>query len=101
MSGSPALRVISVGLGVLSVVLIMVNAGLLWANQSVEAEVANRQRFINQTAQLSRVNNALARALGNSAENNKDSRLSELLVQQGITLAPDTSPDLPAAGASP
>lgn len=101
MSGSQALRVISLGLGVLSVVLIMLNAGLLWANQSVEAEVANRQRFINQTAQLSRVNNALARALANSAENKKDSRLSELLVQQGITLAPDTGPDLPAAGEAP
>jgi len=101
MHRSQALHLVSLGLGVLSAVLVVLNVGLLWANQTIEAEIASRQQYINQSAQLSRVNNALARALANSAENNKDGRLSELLAQQGITLAPEASTQSPTVGVPP
>jgi len=52
-------------------------------NRSIQAEVNRRQQFINQSIQLSRVNEALLRAL--TAAANTDEKLRDLLAQNGIT----------------
>jgi hypothetical protein len=69
----------------LSVILVISNGILFLVNQEAQAAINRRQQFINQSAQLGRVNEALVRALATSAANNKDDQLRDLLAQHGIT----------------
>jgi uncharacterized membrane protein YeiB len=80
-----ALFWISTALAGLSVILVVSNGILFLVNQEAQAAVNRRQQFINQSAQLGRLNEALVRALATSAANNKDDQLRELLAQHGIT----------------
>jgi hypothetical protein len=59
-------------------------------NRSVQAEVNQRQQFINQSIQLGRLNDALIRALAAAAVEHNDDKLRELLAQNGITINPTT-----------
>ena len=88
------LNTASLVLAGLSLVLVLVNAGLVLTNQTMQADVAGRAQFINQSAQLGQVNTALVRALATSAVNNKDDRLGDLLAKQGITyrVTPNANP---------
>jgi hypothetical protein len=76
----------SIGLGVGTLILLAVNVFLVESNQTVQAEVNQRQQFINQTIQLSRVNEVLVRMLANAAVSANDDKLRDLLAQQGITV---------------
>ncbi|MBV8653849.1 MAG: hypothetical protein JO255_20490 [Alphaproteobacteria bacterium] len=69
----------------LSVVLVVVNGVIFLTDQSAQAEVNQRQQFINQSAQLGRVQEGLIRALALSAANNKDDQLRDLLAQFNIS----------------
>jgi hypothetical protein len=75
-----------VGLSALTLVLVVTYIVLVQDNRSVQAEVNQRQQFINQSIQLGRVNEALIRALAAAAQSNNDDRLRELLTQNGITI---------------
>jgi hypothetical protein len=77
---------IIVGLSGLTLVLVVTYIFLVQDNRSVQAEVNQRQQYINQSIQLGRVNEALIRALATAAVSNKDDRLRELLTQNGITI---------------
>jgi hypothetical protein len=77
---------IGVGLSGLTLLLVVAYIVLVQDNRSVQAEVNQRQQFINQSIQLGRVNEALIRALATAALSNKDDRLRELLTQNGITI---------------
>jgi hypothetical protein len=77
---------IAVGLSGLTLLLVVVYIVLVQDNRSVQMQVNQRQQFINQSVQLSRVNDALIRALATAAVNNKDDRLRDLLTQNGITI---------------
>jgi hypothetical protein len=96
----------SVALGVASLVLVVTNVILISQNQVVQAQVNQRQQFINQSIQLSRVNDVLVRLLANAAVSAKDDKLRDLLAQQGITVTASpsasgsTTPAQPAAPAA-
>jgi hypothetical protein len=75
-----------VGLSALTLVLVVTYIVLVQDNRSVQAEVNQRQQFINQSIQLGRVNEALIRALAAAAQSNNDDRLRGLLTQNGITV---------------
>jgi hypothetical protein len=77
---------IGVGLSGLTFVLVVIYIVLVQDNRLVQAEVNQRQQFINQSIQLGRVNEALIRALATTAVSSKDDKLRELLTQNGITI---------------
>jgi hypothetical protein len=66
--------------------------------RSIQRDVSQRQQFINQSAQLGRVNEALVRALAQAALKENDDRLRDLLSQNGITI--NVTPT-PATGSAP
>jgi hypothetical protein len=90
---------VSTGLAGISVVLVIGNGFLFLTNQSAQAVINQRQQFINQSAQLGRLQEGLVRALATSAANNKDDQLRDLLAQHGIsfTVNPPAAPGAPAA----
>ncbi len=100
LSGSAATYWISVGLGALTLGLVVVNFAVLSSNQSVQAEVNQRQQFINQSNQLSRVNDVLIRTIATAAVNAKDDKLRDLLAQQGVSLTFTPGGSTPAPGSA-
>jgi hypothetical protein len=90
------------GLAGITLVLVVVYVVLVQENRSVQAEVNQRQQFINQGIQLGRINDALIRALAAAAVDNNDDKLRELLAQNGITINPTTgAPEKQATPAAP
>jgi hypothetical protein len=79
-----------VALAGITLILVVVYIVLIQNNRSVQAEINQRQQFINQSIQLGRINDALIRAIAASAVNNKDDKLRDLLAQNGITINPTT-----------
>src|SRR5262245_29068051 len=77
-------------LSAITLVLVIVYIVLIQDNRSVQAEVNQRQQFINQSIQLGRINDALIRALAGAAVENNDDKLRDLLAQNGITINPTT-----------
>lgn len=82
-----------------SIALVIVNGTMILGNQSAQAEVNQRQQFINQSVQLSRVNEALVRALLAASSGDKDESIKKLLAQHGIS-ADSSAPPSSAAPAS-
>ena len=83
----------------ITLVLVVVYIVLFEQNHSVQAEVNQRQQFINQSIQFGRVNEALVRALATAAVTDKDDKLRDLLAQNGIAINPQTGAPVPAAAA--
>jgi len=79
-----------VALSGITLVLVVAYIVLAQENRSVQAEVSQRQQYINQSIQLGRINDALIRALAAAAVDNNDDKLRELLAQNGITINPAT-----------
>jgi hypothetical protein len=92
------------GLAGLTLVLVFAYIILVQNNRSVQAEVNQRQQFINQSIQLGRINDALIRALAATAVSSKDDKLRDLLAQNGIAINPTTGAperEVPPAAAPP
>jgi hypothetical protein len=90
-----------VALSGMTLVLVVVYIVVIQDNRSVQAEINQRQQFINQSIQLGRINDALIRALATTAVSNKDDKLRDLLAQNGITINPTTgAPEREAAPAA-
>jgi hypothetical protein len=85
----------------ITLVLVVVYLILIEQNHSVQAEVNQRQQFINQILQFGRVNEALVRALATAAVADKDDKLRDLLAQNGIAINPQTGAPVPAAQPAP
>jgi hypothetical protein len=81
----------------ITLILVVVYLILIELNHSVQAEVNQRQQFINQSLQFGRVNEALIRAIATAAVTDKDSKLRDLLAQNGITINPQTGAPVAAA----
>jgi len=79
-----------VALSGITLALVIVYIFLIQENRTVQAEVNQRQQFINQSIQLGRINDALIRALAAAAVEHNDDKLRELLAQNGITINPTT-----------
>ena len=90
-----------VALSGITLILVVVYIVLIQDNRSVQAEVNQRQQFINQSIQLGRVNDALIRALAAMAVSNNDDKLHELLAQNGIATGAPEKQATPAAPATP
>ena len=80
-----------------SIALVIVNGTMILGNQSAQADVNQRQQFINQSVQLSRVNEALVRALLSASSGDKDEPIRKLLAQHGIS-GDSNAPASPASG---
>ena len=79
-----------VALSGITLVLVVAYIVLAQENRSVQAEVSQRQQYIDQSIQLGRINDALIRALAAAAVDNNDDKLRELLAQNGIAINPTT-----------
>jgi hypothetical protein len=95
-----------VALSGITLVLVLAYIVLVQDDHTMQAEVNQRQQFINQSIQLGRVDEALIRALAANA--GKDDKLRELLAQNGISInattgAPEreTAPPAPAPAGAP
>jgi len=88
-----------VALSGITLVLVVVYIVVIQDNRSIQAEVNQRQQFINQSIQLGRIDDALVRALAAAAVSNKDVKLRELLAQNRIAINPTTG--APEREASP
>jgi hypothetical protein len=90
-----------VALSGITLVLVVAYIVLNQDNRAIQAEINQRQQFINQSIQFGRVNDALIRALATTAFSNKDDKLRDLLAQNGITINPTTgAPEREAAPAA-
>lgn len=76
------------------VLLVIVNIVIALGNQSIQAEVAERQQEIGQTIQLETLNRQLITVLANMALKTNDEQLKKLLAETGINLdaAPESAP---------
>jgi hypothetical protein len=95
---------ITLALSGISLILVVIYLCLVQVNRSVQAEVNQRQQFINQSIEFNRINDALIRAIATTAVNNKDDKLHELLTQNGITINPSAAASekaVPPASAAP
>lgn len=86
----------------LSLVLVILNAGLVLRNQSVQFTLSERQQLINQGLQFARIRQVLAQYVANTAVTKNDRELSDLLTRHGISSgaapAPAPGASAPAAG---
>lgn len=80
----------------ITLILVFVYLVLIEQNRTIQAEVNQRQQFINQSVQVGRINEALLRALATVSVNQKDDKLRDLLAQNGITINPKTGAPEPA-----
>jgi hypothetical protein len=85
----------------ITLVLVVVYLYLAQENRSDQAEVNQRQQFINQSIEFNRVNNALIQAIATAAVNDKDDKLRSLLAQNGITINPATGAPGPTGAVGP
>ena len=66
-------------------ILVLVNVSIHRANRTLQADVAQRQQFINQSIQLSRLNNEFIKALAQLSAETDDESIRQLLADQGVT----------------
>jgi predicted Holliday junction resolvase-like endonuclease len=84
---SKRLKIIQTSLAVLVLLLVTVNILIGLGNQSIQAEVGERQQMIAQTMQLENLNRQLITVLANLALKTNDEQLKKLLAESGINLS--------------
>lgn len=80
------MRIVLTALSALVLLLVLVNILIALGNQSIQAEVAERQQEIAQTIQLETLHRQLITVLANMALKTNDERLKKLLAESGINL---------------
>ena len=88
--------------------LVVINIILFDGNRALQAENAERQRYINDTVRLNQLNSQLIKVAAETAATQGDEQLRALLAANGITFevnpapapvaAPATSTATPTAG---
>jgi histidinol phosphatase-like PHP family hydrolase len=66
-------------------ILVLVNVSIHRGNRTLQADVAQRQQFINQSIQLARLNNEIIQALARLSAETNDESIRQLLADQGVT----------------
>ena len=84
------------GLAVLLLLLVLVNILISLGNQSLRAEVSERQQFLAQSMQLEGLHREIITVLATVALKTNNDQLKSLLASQGINLG---QPPPPGAGA--
>jgi hypothetical protein len=98
MSYRLQLRIATVLAG-LAVVLAAADIYLFARNQSQQADVSQRQAFINESNGLARLNETLVRTLATVAVNNGNTAIRDILHEQGIDYNVTPNPAPPATAA--
>lgn len=83
----------------LAVLLVIVDGWLVTSNGNIRAQATARQQFVNQSVQLSRLNQELVNELGGFALKG-NAAIKQLLTESGITVvgqAPTPGQTAPAA----
>jgi len=94
---SKTAKIIQTTLSVLILLLVIVNIVIGLGNQSIQAEIGERQQMIAQTIQLENLNRQLITVLANLALKTNDEALKKLLAESGINLGgPEAAPPPPA-----
>jgi hypothetical protein len=83
---SKTVKLIQTTLSVLILLLVIVNIVIGLGNQSIQAEIGERQQMIAQTIQLENLNRQLITVLANLALKTNDEALKKLLAESGINL---------------
>ena len=90
-------EMVTMAAAAVSLILVIVNAGLVLRNQSIQVDVSQRQQVINQGLQFGRIRQVLAQYIANVAAAKKDAELTDVLARHGITLAAPPAAAAPAA----
>ncbi len=90
---------VTLALSGITLVLVVVYLVMSQQNRAVQAEVNQRQQFISQSIEFSRIDNALIQAIASNAVSGKDDKLRALLTQNGITINPVTGAPFEKAAA--
>ena len=69
-----------------AIALVVTNIVLFERNRTLQAEVAARTQYLQQTAQLEALNREIVNAIANFAVRNNDEALKGILTQQGISI---------------
>ncbi|MGH7873261.1 MAG: hypothetical protein ACREQO_13695 [Candidatus Binatia bacterium] len=84
-------------LSTIILLLVIVNIVLALGNQSIQAEVSERQQMLAQTLQLENLNRQLIGVMANLALKTNDEQLKKLLAESGVNLGPaETQSPAPA-----
>ena len=84
--------IIQIILAVVALVLVVANVLLAMGNQSVQADVNERQQFIAQSIQLEQLNRQVVTVLANMAMKSNDEQLKNLLAASGVALGQSPEP---------
>jgi hypothetical protein len=90
-------------LGLLAVALVVANGWLATSNRAAQAEINQRQQFLQQTAQLELLYRDIAKGLADLALKSNDRAVLGMLASLGINVSPNpASPptSAPAPGAA-
>ena len=87
-------------LGALTLALAITNAVLFTTNRTAQAELAQRQQFVQQTGPLEGLYRDIVKALAEMAVKGNDKQVLDMLTAQGLSVTVNT-PDAPAPTAAP
>jgi hypothetical protein len=90
-------KLVLTGLAVLMLVLVLVNILMSLGNQSLRAEVNQRQQFLAQSMQLEGLHREIITVLATVALKTNNDQLKSLLASQGINFG---QPPPPPAGSA-
>jgi hypothetical protein len=91
-------------LALLGLVATGANVAVVMGNRTAQAEVAQRQQFVQQSLQLEQLYRDIVRALAELGARNNDEQLRGLLAKHGISFsvnAPAAAGAAPGAPAAP
>lgn len=94
-------EVATMTLAALGLVLVLLNAGLIMRNQSIQATATGRQQVINQGLQFARIRQAVVQLLAAASAGKNDPEIADLLARHGVNLTPATATPVPAAPVAP
>jgi hypothetical protein len=83
---------ILVSLSGITLVLVIVDLFLGQNIRSIQADVNQRQQFINQSIRLNQINQELIRLIGQAVISDGDNKLRDVLARNGITVNSTAAP---------
>ena len=88
-----------IALGALSLLLTVVNATLFTINRESQAEIAQRQQYVQQSIALEGLYRDIVKALAELGARSNDRGVLDILAAQGLNVTVNGAPAVPAAPA--